>query len=272
MKKNQKITIIGLLILLNFSLRAQVTLPYFTGFDDTSQQAGWTEFQKAEVSFCHWYMASNIGHSFAPSSGINVVDNWMVSPPFSIINGGKLDSIRFMFSGFSNPVSGDTIAIYLLNGSQDPSLANSKQLIFDFRGNEYIIDDTFRIKTNIILPSQNGLSYLAIRYRNSQCSYNWITVCFDNIAISGNSMSVKETEESLSKIKIYPNPARNQIKIEALSNSKHKLEIYNLTGQLLMTDVFSNKISIDISDLHCGVYFLRIQSENKIIIRKLIKE
>jgi len=271
MKRNQKITIIGFITLLSFSLNAQVTLPYFTGFDNPSQQAGWTEYQKAEVTFCHWYMASNLGHGFAPSSGINAVDDWMVSPAFSIINGGKLDSIKYNFSGYSDPLIDDTIAIYLLNASQDPSLAISKHLLFDFRGNEYINDDTFHIKTNIILPASSGLSYLAIRYRNTDCSHNWLTVSFDNIAISGNSVGMDEFSNYGFKVNIYPNPIIDKLTIETNSKIMQNLEVYNLLGELVFrTNILNLKI-IDVSGFPKGIYFLKLNNEKETLTRKFVK-
>ncbi|NVN95978.1 MAG: hypothetical protein HXX18_11910 [Bacteroidetes bacterium] len=84
MEKIKSFTIIWFITLLSITLNTQVTLPYYTGFDNVTQQAGWTEYQKAEVTFCHWgsgyaySMPNGIGHAFAPSSGITLVDNWYV--------------------------------------------------------------------------------------------------------------------------------------------------------------------------------------------------
>jgi hypothetical protein len=276
MKKNRIFTIIGFVTLFSSSLNAQVSLPYYTGFDNVSQKTGWTEYEKAEVSFCHWgpgyaySIPSGIGHSFAPASGITFIDNWFVSPAFSIANGGKLDSIRYMFSGYSVPVTGDTIAIYLLNGSQDPSLASSKILLFDFRNAEYIFDGTWRIKTNITLPSLNGSSYLAIRYKNTDCSSKWLTVNFDNIAISGNSVGIDEFNTKADKVNIYPNPAKDNLTIETNTKLKQSLEIYNIAGQSVYTANICNKTSIDISNFQAGIYILKLNTNKGTEVRKFV--
>ena len=216
MKKMKLFTIIGLVVLFSIESKAQVSLPYYTGFDNVSQQTGWTEYKKAATTFSHWgyggtgnsYSApSSIGHDYSPSTGITLTDNWYVSPAFSITNGGKLDSIRYMFSGFSQPVAGDTIAIYLLNGSQDPSLATLKTLLFDFRDSDYIADNVYRVKTDISLSASTEPSFIAIRYRNSDCSSKWLTVNFDNIAISANgSVGINDLDNRAGKVNIYPNP------------------------------------------------------------------
>ena len=134
----KKVIIIGiatiiLLLLMQIQIKAQVTLPYYSGFDNTTQQYGWVEYRTVSTQFSHWgydtynaYSEPNcIGHDYSPSSGITLADNWYVSPGFSISQGGKLDSIRYKFGGYSTPVAGDTIALYILTGSQNPSLATS---------------------------------------------------------------------------------------------------------------------------------------------------
>ncbi|MFT5779726.1 MAG: hypothetical protein ACI837_002685, partial [Crocinitomicaceae bacterium] len=161
MKIVSVVSICGLLTLTSFQLKSQVSLPYFSGFDDAAQQDGWIEYKTASTLFSNWgygtidaYSAPTcVGHDYSPSTGITLTDNWFVSPGFSITNGGLVDSIRYMFSGFSTPTTGDTIGVYLLNGSQDPTLATSETLLFDFRGSEYVADNVYRVKTDLILPA-----------------------------------------------------------------------------------------------------------------------
>ena len=108
--------------------------------------------------------------------------------------------------------SGDTIGVYLLNGSQDPDLATSIQLLFDFRDAEYINDNTYRLQTGLVLPAMGELSYIAIRYRNSDCSSNWLSVFFDNVAISGNGGTGVDTlNADESNLSIFPNPSEGHV-------------------------------------------------------------
>lgn len=280
MKRIKVFTIIGLLCILSFQLHAQISLPYFTGFDNVPGQAGWIEIKKGATTFSHWGIVNYgafsdpnyLSHSYSPSSGISLTDNWFVSPEFFIPSGGKLDSIRYMFSGFSVPNAGDTIAIYLLQGSQDPAQANSKILLFDFRNSFYQLDDTFRIQSDIILPPYSGPCYLAIRYRNSDCSTNWLTVAFDNIAINGNSVGIKDSENSFSDIKVYPNPTKKMLKIDVASPTLNSLEILNLLGQPVLTTSFFDNVAVDISDFSSGIYFLKLTAKGETIMRKIVKE
>jgi len=253
-------------------LRAQVTLPYFTGFDNPSQQAGWCQYLLGDIiPYCYWWMSSDIGHSYIQSSELIMVDNWIVSPSFSIVNGGKLDSISYMFTGLTQPVSGDTIAIYLLNGSKDPLLASSKELLFDFRGADYINDNTFHIKTNIILPAMSGLSYLSIRYRNADCGNHWLSAQFDNISISGNLAGIDEFNTNGFKVNIYPNPIIDKLTIETNAKIMQNLEVYNLLGELVYRTNILNMITIDLSGFPKGIYFLKLFNDKETLTRKFVK-
>lgn len=65
--------------------------------------------------------------------------------------------------------------------------------------------------------------------------------------------------------KIYPNPARNFIKIENAENTKcQSVGIYNYLGQLVL-ELNGNKETIDISGLNDGIYFVKLYHSNGII-------
>lgn len=252
------------LLLIGTCGNAQVSLPYFTGFDNAAQQSGWTEYKKAATTFSHWgfgggYTAPNaIGHDYSPSTGISLTDNWFVSPGFSISSGGMLDSIRYKFSGFSVPQAGDTIGIYLLNGAQDPSLATSQTLLFDFRNTDYVNDYTYHVKTNIALPPLNGTSYFAVRYRNTNCSAKWLTVSFDNIALSGNATMNIPGNFNVEMVKVYPNPSSGKLFME--SNERlNRVEIKNIVGETVYTghDLEAQN-EIDLSGYAKGMYIANV--------------
>jgi hypothetical protein len=282
MKKIKLLAIIGLITLFNNALQAQVTLPYYTGFDNASQQNGWAEYKKAATTFSHWgyasvsaYSAPNcISHDYSPSTGITLTDNWYVSPSFMIPSGGKLDSIRYMFSGFSTPVTDDTIAIYLLNGSQDPALATSKTLLFDFRNADYVTDNTYRIKTNIMLSASGGASYFAVRYRNSDCSSKWLSVYFDNIAIRGTGTGIIDLSTGKDKVSIYPIPAKDRLQIDmGAINGNILASVYNAEGRLVMQNpLMQSNTSIDVSGITKGLYVIKLSTEEGIFVKKFIKE
>ncbi len=268
------------LLCLNFISLAQVTLPYASGFDNTSQQNGWTEYKKAATQFSHWSYATSgafsnprcIQHDFSPSTGITVTDNWFVSPGFSLSNGGMLDSIRYKFSGFSQPAAGDTVAIYLLHGSSDPANA-TQTLLYDFRGNNYIADNTYRLLTEVELSAADGLSYLAIRYRNSNCSSNWMTVFFDNIAISGNGTVAITEPTAQSVLEVFPNPVQQTLNLVS-PGGMYSIRITNERGQIVNTFTQLggvNRYEINCSSWAQGIYFVEVSSDEGVSTHRVIR-
>lgn len=260
-------------------LRAQVNLPYFTGFDNATQKNGWVTYKKAATTFSEWgfntvdyFSPSNcISHDYSPSSGITLTDNWYVSPSFNIGASGKLDSLRFRFSGFSTPAEGDTIAVYLLHGSPDPAVAK-KYLLHDFRGTNYLLNGMYNLLDPIVFPAVDASkkSYLAIRYCNSDCSTKWLTVYFDNIAISGgNANGIKNTSTSAT-LQCLPNPAKNSVEIST-QTSMSKIQLFALDGKMVKEEnnILDSKINLDLTAIQNGVYIVKIFTQTEIYTQKL---
>ena len=74
-------------------------------------------------------------------------------------------------------------------------------------------------------------------------------------------------------IKIFPNPAKNSLNISSVENRKASINIYDITGKAVLNSTFTgNQKSIDISGILNGIYFLRINDENKTETVKFIKK
>lgn len=267
---------LGLLLVGLLSIKSQVNLPYNTGFENVSEKEGWVEYKTEATQFSHWgygsgYLSSvGIGHDYSPASAVTLTDNWFVSPGFLVSSGGVLDSVRYKFSGFSEPLAGDTIGIYLLSGSQNPLLASSKLLLLDFRGTEYIADGMYRKKDNITLPAVNDTSYLAIRYRNTDCSSKWLTVSFDNLAINGNITGLEKKTNNPNRIKIYPNPTIDLVKIK-ITKEVSNLTMTNVDGKIIYySKIEISDKDIDVSSFEKGVYFLRYEIDRVVYSDKVI--
>lgn len=87
---------------------------------------------------------------------------------------------------------------------------------------------------------------------------------------------VNPTEIVNNKIKIYPNPTTDNIKIDLLSNSDLlpvMLKIFNMQGKLLITKTITeDKSNIDLQMLATGTYILQYVSSNLKGALKIIKQ
>ncbi len=80
-------------------------------------------------------------------------------------------------------------------------------------------------------------------------------------------------EEMESDIEIYPNPARDFVKLSANSYQLSAIRIYNYLGILIEeTEMNSDEVEINVSDYNPGIYFLNIQTEEFNVTKKIIVE
>lgn|SRR5690554_236579 len=88
------------------------------------------------------------------------------------------------------------------------------------------------------------------------------------------SLSVKEWEEN--NFSLYPNPVSDRLILSTESVISYlKVKVINMEGRLL--DVWNyesaNMVSLDVSNLPSGIYFLKIESESSILwIKRFVKE
>jgi hypothetical protein len=239
--------------------QAQTALPYFSGFDSDAQKTGWQEFRKGVTTqFNKWtyaamdaYTAPNCLRHDYPVGGTDTTKNWFVSPPFNLSSGGKIDSLRYAFTGFGVPGPGDTVAVYLLKGNADPALATSKTLLYDFRGANYVGDNTWRNLTTVTLPASSGSSYIAIYYRTVN---NWLDVKFDNVRISSSGTTgIGQTALSPGAVVLYPNPATETVQLKTKEHFTRTC-IYDLSGKIVYQETFN--ASLPVSRLATGQYII----------------
>lgn len=78
----------------------------------------------------------------------------------------------------------------------------------------------------------------------------------------GKSGVLDIAENSLEKVKLYPNPTEDILFIEAI-NKIEKIEIYSILGQKVYSKLATSRNEdIDISSLKTGSYFLKLRTEN----------
>lgn len=86
-----------------------------------------------------------------------------------------------------------------------------------------------------------------------------MTDCAKNPKFIPNAVGRFNKEEN--NITIYPNPATQNISISS-ATTINKVEIFNLTGQLLYANTFNARnVLVDITQLMPGLYFVKINSE-----------
>ena len=96
---------------------------------------------------------------------------------------------------------------------------------------------------------------------------------FIGIVDAGSGVS---SIEKLDGIKIFPNPAKENLMVVASSYSlPFSVEIYNVLGNKInafIQESDNNITTIDLNGIKSGVYFLRMKlADNSVVIRKFTK-
>lgn len=87
------------------------------------------------------------------------------------------------------------------------------------------------------------------------------------VEIFGNGINVMETEES--SFSIYPNPAKDVVKISAINGQSSVVRIYNVMGMMVdEIEVNTDNMEINISDYTPGIYFFNVEGE----VVKVVKD
>lgn len=120
------------------------------------------------------------------------------------------------------------------------------------------------------------LGYVVIGNTISFSPNSWNDILLVKTDTAGNATGISLFDiGSNTEILVYPNPANKFLSIELENNNFPctNISISNLQGQqLLQTLSQQAKTTIDISSLANGIYFLKVENEKGVAVKKFIKE
>ena len=142
-------------------------------------------------------------------------------------------------------------------------------------------NETYKIVQNLVnVPGMNHYEFSDMMsedatYYYKVTAYYADTDCESDYAIAEDSTDdfvmvevVSINESADNQIKIYPNPAKDKIRIEA--EQINSLTIVNMVGQIVMKqDADSDVMTIDLSDYESGMYMLQIETESGVVTRQI---
>jgi hypothetical protein len=94
----------------------------------------------------------------------------------------------------------------------------------------------------------------------------------DNLRISNTFSDVLSIQQnSISGLKVYPNPAKDVLYITSDNNTTKQVEVYDVLGKVVLNTKATNT-PINIASLNRGVYVVKVTEEGKTATRKLVIE
>ncbi|MCU4175237.1 LamG-like jellyroll fold domain-containing protein [Carboxylicivirga sp. N1Y90] len=95
----------------------------------------------------------------------------------------------------------------------------------------------------------------------------------DDISSLFNQVPTNTEIIFLNDIKLYPNPVIDELKVDLPMDGEKRLSLYDVGGCLVYQTISDSNIeSINMSDLKCGLYILKIDSDNASSSHRIIKK
>ena len=187
---------------------------------------------------------------------------------FNLVQGdtikGYLEEISNTVLGYNNVCIIDSVDSVLINGAyRNRWNYHSVSSLYDFNNSNnpsYIegVGNTFglfeglqnfiNLRTELICHSKNG----TLLFGTSQCA----------------PLNIDTYDEYTPLI--YPNPSGGIFKIELKNSEILSVEVYNVSGQLVLKKEALGNQQVDINNQSTGLYFLKIITENEAITTQII--
>ncbi|MCB9201861.1 MAG: T9SS type A sorting domain-containing protein [Flavobacteriales bacterium] len=121
-----------------------------------------------------------------------------------------------------------------------------------------------------ILPSNQTLMFAGtvLEEGSTLADYNVVKYSIIDLEISTLASSNIELAGNSKKFSLYPNPAKDFVKIEGLEKQK-SFVIYDALGNVKIMDTISSNKTINTENLDRGIYYLKLENEK---VSKFIKE
>jgi hypothetical protein len=90
---------------------------------------------------------------------------------------------------------------------------------------------------------------------------------FTNPKFTGGFVGINEFKQDIN-VTIYPNPVTNNVTIT--TDNKVQVTLIDGMGRVISTQTVSGTISLDVTNLSNGIYFLQINDKNDLITKKIL--
>ncbi|MFT7613204.1 MAG: hypothetical protein ACI9J3_002174 [Parvicellaceae bacterium] len=255
------LTYLILFITTNTLFAQSASLPYYTGFDSPTEQAGWQQFRKGTISAFDWVDNGDIFHDYnVGGSATDTVIDWYVSPPLNLTSASVM-TMKMYAGGFSAPTP-DNCEVWFGTDDPDPAIGS-----FVLLGNLSVILPLYQwLDTLINIPFMSDSGYVAFKY--TTIGAEWMIYSFDSITISADVGINQIDNLNYSTGSIAPNPVISSSTVYFDSEIRNgHLDVYNIYGQKVRSipNINGHEFEIHRNDLPIGTYVLNLTQGNKLI-------
>ncbi len=226
-----------------------------------------------------WKNTTYSGNSFAEMNGYtnsatNPNEDWLISPVLNISQ--KLKNIILSFKSgqkFGNATTTQLKVYILKNYTSGTNPLTGATEATDITANFQYSEGNYEWKQSgeYKLDDYTGTEIqIAFYYKTTSEARLWR---IDDVLVVADEKSTSIKLEKLHNLKVYPNPAKEQITIRTDQTSITKIEIFNTIGSKMISTIESNnQCTLNIQTLKRGIYVMEVTLENDIKLHnKFIK-
>lgn len=234
------------------------TIPYTMGFETGESLDGWKVIDVANDGATWYPIASGIN----PNNGTGYVycptpssDDWLITPCLDLTAGQDYEVSLW----YKTKVGGNESFSIMIGQSNDAAGLTTK--IKDV----VAVADAYDKTAGTFTVATSGLYYIGF-HANSTSSAQ--TLYMDDIMIDDIFTGIDNAKTD-NAVSMYPNPADNILNIRA-AKAIQSIKIVSVIGQEVQSvNPAANQVTMDISNLESGVYFVTIETESNTTIKKL---
>ena len=240
--------------------------PYTNGLDTAASLVGWTLTSNGPGAQ-GWNSAGTNGQASTPgywiytSSTTTANNNWLFSPAFSLQAGERVTV------SFYTRASTSARTLRVTAGTNNTQAAQTTQIA----ALNITAGNTWNLNTApVFIAPSAGIYYFGFN-DNSAATANAVNMRLDTFSFT----SVLGTNDFLSsKFAVYPNPVNNIINFSNEANAiVDMVEMTDLNGRVVKSQkVNATEGQISVSDLATGIYLMRINTDQGVATKKIIKE
>lgn len=206
-----------------------------------------------------------------------------------------IDNVSFPYTGIACQFAADTVcqgSEYEFAGQSVNTAEIGTLTLFDQQGNipSYlaltvlpapdVTIEVIRVNTECHLLKAHGASYYewstgehtsAIAVSPTEVTTYTVTGTRGNCSSTASTTLLDIADMGASAVQLYPNPAHDRVVVAA--DGMRSVQLVNLMGQVVETrHTQSDALTLDLSNLPAGVYFVRVETASNIVVKKLIRK
>lgn len=236
-----------------------VSIPYSVDFENLDEIINWKTIDGNEDGES-WFIGNStlLAHEGSGVAALNsndsiALNDWFISTCINLTQGYYIISYWYRTQDAQHPEN-----LKIAYGSEQ-SAAGMTNVLNDHPG---ITNNTYVKGQSIFSVATTGTYYFGI-HGYSEANSNRLLV--DDISIE---VSTDITETNLTS-KIYPNPAKNNIRVESNQIIK-MIRILNVLGQEVYSKTLSNYgTEVNVSNFHSGIYFVNIETNKGVTTQRI---